>query len=393
MVNIVSHNDTTEWNLTSWMSPAMLAEPAQPSSSYTPSDREIALILDEGLTECDYTTFRQGMDALWHWAFDIVAQAITDPDAAQDITQDAMIEVYRVAQTQQISGEQLVGLTLSKLKGWNGVPGLITKYRAEVAGRHRLEISLDRPIIRAEDNATSTLEEILSILPDELEDKIADSETNQRQQALQNIDKKISTWKLHLADITRSAEKETLTALLAYVEMQRAAFDHQTDNPTDFKIILGHFKRTWVVDDIAEHWFKQVFKLKRTSAVRDRLWRVRDLLKQHGLDKTKIERETLLAATQALSEEAHWLWDSPTDQQTVKALCRWFQHHLKASTSTQIHLPRLLLQKQTQFVLDKSLSNYLQQHLNLRQNTVRKRIDRVSDMLTAWGLVEEIKDE
>ena len=393
MVNSISHNDTTEWTLISWMSPAMLAEPDQPTHTQITSDREIALLFDEGLSDCDYHIFRTAMDALWQWAFNIVTAAIPDPDAAQDITQDAMIEVYRVAQKQQLSGEQMVGLTLAKLKGWKGVPGLIAKHRAEVAGRHRLEISLDAPLRRKEDVSETTLEDVISISLETLEDSSTEIHEWQRQTYLHDIDLKIAAWKAHLANITKPTEQQTLTALLDYVEMGRATIDETSDDIIDFKIVLGRFKRAWLVSPQAETWFKTALNLKRTTAVRDRLWRVRDMLKQHGLDVPTIKRGHLAHATQALTDEATWLWDVPTDRQTMRALCRWFQHYLDKAQADNVELPPLLIQKQSQFVLDKTLSEHLQKQLGLRQNTVRKRVDRILDLLAEWDLVEELKDE
>ena len=349
--------------------------PAEEPLAPTQAGREtsIAQHLDEALTQHDEQAFADGINRLWHWVYRLALAQIADDDEAQDLAQEVIIAVYQVAQRQVLSGEQIVGLARSKLAGWRRVPGLITKYQAEEAQRRRLKVSLAESADRA---ATSVL----------------DTEQQPIDLAYRkDIETHLACWRGSLAQVKPQSERETLQVLLIYVEQRWTDWLTRTEYP--FTVSLGTFKRRWRVAPKALDWLKTRLKLKRDGAVRDRLLRVIDLLRLHGLDKPTLVKEDLRQAIDALHQEARWLWHVPIDRETVHVLCIWFETLFNAGESQVIVLEPLLQQEESQFVLDKSLSEYLQCALGLSQNAVRKRVDRIMPTLSEWGLLEVIKDE
>lgn len=345
------------------------------------SGTNIARMLDDALTKQNKAAFELAMSALWQWAHHMAVSKIRDRDTAQDMVQDAIIDVYRVSQQRQLTGAEMVGLTQAKLAGWRNVPGLVTKYRAAAAERHRREISIFAPL----SNGTQPTLEIAASPPNE-----ATVLPSQRAHLAQ-VDALIKQWRHQLSHIANNAERETLQAILTYVETCRADFDPMTDEK--FRVIVGSFKRRWHVSPDVLDWLKAALTLKREAAIRDRLLRVRDLLHQYGLNRSSIRKMDLADAITSLQDEAKYLWREPTDRKTLQVVCHWFQLIIDNTPDDEIALQPLLIRKDSQFMLDKRLSAYLQLTLGLRQNTVRKRIDRVLNTLTAWGVLEDIKDE
>lgn len=377
----------------------------EPASSILPEEKQlvgspqartetaIAQHLDDALKRNDSGAFSEGFAALWEWTYHTALSCILDQEAAQDLAQEAIIEVYRVAQNRQLTGLQMIGLIQAKLRGWQGVPGLITKYRAENAGRRRMEISISEPVGSLIEDRGLTIGDVLAspTPPPEVAVERAEERQKRTEAHLAKVDTKIAEWKGRIPRVKNMAERETLQAILEYVETRRAGV--AGDAETVFKVIVGTFKRRWSISPVVRDWFKAELNLKQDAAVRDRLLRVLDLLRRYGLDKPSAKAGEMEQAITALREEARWLWYEPTDQKTVQVLCHWFQLTLDSAKGDTVTLPALLVREQSQFMLDKGLSKYLQAKLGLRQNTVRKRVDRVLGILTDWGLVEVIKDE
>lgn len=335
----------------------------EPTSSIVPEEKElvgspqartetaIAQRLDDALGRNDAGAFSEGFAALWEWTYHTVLACILDQEAAQDLAQEAIIEVYRVAQDRQLTGLQMIGLIQAKLRGWGGVPGLITKYRAENAGRRRIEISISEPVGGLTEDRSLTVGDILasSTPPPEVAVEQAEERQKQSEAHLAQVDTKIAEWKRWIPRVKNMAERETLQAILEYVETRRAGV--AGDAETAFKVIIGTFKRRWSISPVIRDWFKAELNLKQDAAVRDRLLRVLDLLRQYGLDKPSAKASEMEQAITALREEARWLWYEPTDQKTVQVLCHWFQLKLEGAKDDTVALPALLVREQSQFML------------------------------------------
>jgi hypothetical protein len=91
------------------------------------------------------------------------------------------------------------------------------------------------------------------------------------------------------------------------------------------------------------------------------------------------------------------MWTEPTDRDTIRALCDWFDGELTAAAREKpdqiLTLPHPLVTSDGQFLISPRLSRYLQDRMNMSQNSVRRRLDRVMGLLEEWGFVEVSKDE
>ena len=357
--------------------------PSNPSSQLF-SDKHIIQLLDQALLEGNEASYVQAFTALWDRAYAYASQQVHDPDEAQDLVQEAMLAVYRTTQNHRLTGSQIVGLVYAKLQGWQGVPGLINKHQAQYYQRLRMEQSLHSKPTR--DGVVNEFSAAVSLPLRSQFRPISSPEQTQRRA----IEAKIQSWRQKLTGVRNKAEYETLQAMLTYVE---AALQHHDGSAATFKVVIGRFKRRWRIPPPVMAWFRLELGLKQEAALCKRLLRIYDLYLASGLKKTDLKRQRLADVIVALETEAKWLWYDPLDQQTLRALCRWLQEHLDQTDQDSIRLPSLLIQEETQLVLDQPLSRFLQEKLQLRQNTVRKRVDRVMDLLSTWGLMEDIKDE
>jgi hypothetical protein len=180
-----------------------------------------------------------------------------------------------------------------------------------------------------------------------------------------------------------------LQAMLEFVKKAR----RDKSEEVDFNVPVLQFKQLWKVSPTVLDWFKSKLNLTQDGAVRNRLLSVRDLLCRFGLDKPSGGVRELREDIAALRAEAKHLWNKPTDKETVKVLCDWFEEELKADAdSDTITLDPPLVSEQGQFLLDKALSEYLQSRWGMSQNSVRKRVDLALNTLEEWGFVEVIKN-
>lgn len=359
--------------------------------------QEIARRFDRALDSQNLDELERTFGELHYWAWkQIVLPKVKDWDDAYDLATEMIMVVYRRTQTKEMTGAHIVNLARSVLEGSTSmkqkrIPGLIEKYQAESFRRGRLEISLSDPVAGGRDvgeDSDLTVGDTIAN-PGPTPEEVVEEQSRQDLH-LATAYTQIADWEKRIPEIGDTTKQETLSALLTHIKRLRSTVTMDQDN--DFRIPLLHFTAVWTTRPEVCQWFKEELKLKHDASVTKRLLRVADLWRPWALDqKTPHTRAHLEAAVARLRYEAKMsLWDHHTDRQTVKAICDWVEFYLDEILTA---LPPLLIQKQQKFMLDPDVSRFLQGALNLNQNAVRQRVNRVLDILVGWRFLETIRDE
>jgi hypothetical protein len=319
----------------------------------------IGLKWDAAFARGDEEAMGQHLNELYEEALRVLIKSRTkDQDVAEEALSRAKVRHLRVIRSKLLTWDGIVGYLVAILLGWKNSqgqhrPGVIKIVIAEKAREQRRREGL----------------EFLEALP-----------TAEIRYCIGRED--VEAWRAFAQRIPQMCLRETLTATMDYVEQ------------IDFECSLGSSKMEFAVAPPVLVYLKSRCQLKCAGPILRRLLLLGpvelEACEVGVFERVEMSRLRLGQMVDRLREKSKDLWDEPAMQQTLRGLADWFESKGTGAENGRIALDALILRKRKRFRIDEDFCRFLQEQMGIsKQNTARKRFDRLRKVMPKTWLVEK----